>query len=731
MNSASPMTNHRRQQAAGARTRAPRAIAMPAPAVSISTWAVLGIFMLLALLFSMRVLAQQPANTQQRDLKVEKDVPIEAEDAAGKKFVIPRSYALVVGVGQYPNLETNFQLAYAEKDAESIYSVLISPEGGNFRAENVHKLVGPDATLENIRRELEEWLPSVAQPEDRVIIYFAGHGFLYQGGGYLAPYDFRMEDPSKYGYPMKSLGEVVGGKISARWKVLLTDSCHSGVIAPEDSAQLNSRLVNLSSSLFSLTASRDRERSFESPDWGGGHGVFTYYVTKGLEGLADENTDSIVTADELAEYVRRNVREATGGEQNPTADRSSFDKDMLLAYIPSNKTLGSAPAPKFGTLVFEANRDGVEVFLDGKSVGVVNKAEPLRLPGLPPGVHTVKAVKMGFEPDGPREEVVYPGQEKTVSIKILIPRRRNRAAVDKFDDGVDKYNRGYAKNYRTAAADFTEALALDPKYSQAALYLARTYNALYEQDQSRKYFEKAVEIDPDYMEARASFAGMLLDTGDLDEAIRQLNVVTQRDKSNAMAWYLQSQAYCRKEMLKESISSARKAIELTPENGEAHFWLAEGLRLNGEYPEAKQAYQSYLKLTDFNSKLAGNLNYYALGFLVGMGKKRRASQQDIWKDMRSLAWFGICDADRKLNSYGSAIEACNQALRYDSEDPYTHYVLGLSYAHQANAQNDRNLCTPAIRHFETMLEINPELEQAEFARKNVGALRKACGVAAP
>jgi uncharacterized caspase-like protein len=39
--------------------------------------------------------------------------------------------------------------------------------------------------------------------------------------------------------------------------------------------------------MFSLTASRDRERSFESADWGGGHGIFTYYVVKGLEGAAD------------------------------------------------------------------------------------------------------------------------------------------------------------------------------------------------------------------------------------------------------------------------------------------------------------------------------------------------------------------------------------------------------------------------------------------------------------
>jgi len=42
-----------------------------------------------------------------------------------------------------------------------------------------------------------------------------------------------------------------------------------------------------------------------------------------------------VTADELAEYVRRNVREATNAQQNPTSERGSFDPNMLLAYCPT------------------------------------------------------------------------------------------------------------------------------------------------------------------------------------------------------------------------------------------------------------------------------------------------------------------------------------------------------------------------------------------------------------
>ena len=43
---------------------------------------------------------------------------------------IPRGYALIVGVAGYKNLPASAQLEYSERDADSIYSVLISPKAG-------------------------------------------------------------------------------------------------------------------------------------------------------------------------------------------------------------------------------------------------------------------------------------------------------------------------------------------------------------------------------------------------------------------------------------------------------------------------------------------------------------------------------------------------------------------------------------------------------------------------
>ncbi|HEY1495921.1 MAG TPA: caspase family protein, partial [Candidatus Solibacter sp.] len=429
-----------------------------------------------------------PAKTQQRDLKVEK---LDEPTGAPKAPRIPRSYAVIVGVSKYRNLEAKLQLQFAERDAQSIFTALISPEGGNFRVENVHVLTNEKATLAALRKEIDTWLPSVAQEDDRVLIYFAGHGFMYQGKGYLAPHDFDRNRIAETGFPMDELGSVIGGKIKAKSKILLTDACHSGAITPEETESINGTLGDLNKSLFSLTASRAREQSFEDPGLKGGHGVFTYYVVEGMQGEADASGDGVVTADELAEYVHTQVREYTSNKQNPTSDKSNFDPNMFLAWVPSRAKPAAGAAPKFGGMVIESNMDGVEVFVDGKTVGVLDKGKSTSVPGLTPGEHTVQGVKMGYEPDGPRQETVYPGQDSTVRIRILIPRRRSKAALDLLQQGLREYHKGAEQDYKKAAASFESALAADPQYSQAAFYLGLTYSALFDYDKAAAAYKRA------------------------------------------------------------------------------------------------------------------------------------------------------------------------------------------------------------------------------------------------
>jgi tetratricopeptide (TPR) repeat protein len=698
-----------------------------------------------AFLATFELVAQAPQNpttpaappTDSRDLK---PVHPSGDVSPTPSGAVPQSYALVIGISHYQNLPESAQLRFPERDAQSIYTTLISAQGGEFPANHVHMLTGEQATKANIDRELETWLPSVTAPEDRVLIYFAGHGFISAGKGYLAPYDIDLKNIAGTAYSMETLGKDIGSNIRGKWKVLLTDACHSGAITPEtDPAQLNHMLLDLRQSIFSLTASRDREQSFESADWGGGHGIFTYYVVQGLDGAADTNGDGIVTADELAEYVHSNVREATGSRQNPTSERGSFDSNMVLAFNRSNAKAASLPDLKYGTMIIQSNMDDTEFWLDGQKAGVVSKAAALRLPGLTPGSHTIKAVHLGYEPDGPREEMIYPGQDSTVSVRILIPRHRSQAAVDLLDQGVEFYKKGFEVNYKKAEAKLNQAIALDPDYSEAFMYLGRVENALWADDKATAAFQRAIAIDPDYEEARVSYAGALLDQGGLDEAVRQLNAALERQPQNGTALYLLSQAYAREGDFAAGKATALRAIKANPGNGETHFWLAECERHLNEADASESEYRQYLRMTDFNSGAWGNANYYIAGFLLGVGHKHHAAEQDIWKEQQGQADVGICDCEWMQKRYDSAVSFCQKALTLLPADLWANYRLGLIYVEQANSGTQpannatantngvSDLLKAARVRFTNVVTVNPDTDEASRARQYIARIDAALG----
>jgi uncharacterized caspase-like protein len=111
--------------------------------------------------------------------------------------------------------------------------------------------------------------------------------------------------------------------------ITVADTCHSygfsGARAG-DAGQNGSNLINQYLERYAgkgeravITASDISESSFEDTRWGEGHGVFTYFLLKGLKGEADKNHDGVVTAGELFAYLRQVVPEATNGKQNPRA----------------------------------------------------------------------------------------------------------------------------------------------------------------------------------------------------------------------------------------------------------------------------------------------------------------------------------------------------------------------------------------------------------------------------
>jgi tetratricopeptide (TPR) repeat protein len=217
---------------------------------------------------------------------------------------------------------------------------------------------------------------------------------------------------------------------------------------------------------------------------------------------------------------------------------------------------------------------------------------------------------------------------------------------------------------------------------------------------------------------------MLLDRGDVDESIRHLNLVLQRQPQHSVALTMLALAYRFKELFPDSIAAARKAIAANPKSAEPHLWLGDSLRLSGKLADAPAEYQQYLKLSDFDSKLGGKLNYYVLGSLFALGRKKRVAERDIWNDYHNIAYFGLCECERRTAKLDAAIRDCQRALSFDPKDFFAHYSLGLAFMARANETQSIAELDPAQRHLETVIQLAPDITEAGYARKNIEQIQK-------
>lgn len=265
-----------------------------------------------------------------------------------------KRWAVVIGIADYRYAGKGglSKLEYADKDAQEFYNFLISDKG-RFDPASVMLLTNQKATLENIRYALFEFLKQPLR-EDFVLIYFSGHGAPdpdRQDNYYLLAYDTNPTRLAASGLPMWQFGDLLGKNVESERILILADACHSSRVGrdtnPKDIRIVPTNRVNesLSKSVLTptgskrkregratLAASRQGQISHESHKWGGGHGVFTYFLLKALSGEADKNRDGKVTLKELADYIEVSVREHTKSAQWPSAS-GRFDAALPLSFV--------------------------------------------------------------------------------------------------------------------------------------------------------------------------------------------------------------------------------------------------------------------------------------------------------------------------------------------------------------------------------------------------------------
>lgn len=176
--------------------------------------------------------------------------------------------ALIIGIDKYPNQP----LSGCVNDAKAVAGIL-NYNGDAERSVNFEVRLETDvqsrAELRNMIRSLFDY------DADMVLLYFSGHGYINETGGYIVTPDGQANDP---GISMDEI-LIYANNSDIKTKIIILDCCNAGAFGLPANLSGTSQLRK---GMIIITSSREKEVSKEK----GGNGVFTSLLLDALSGGA-------------------------------------------------------------------------------------------------------------------------------------------------------------------------------------------------------------------------------------------------------------------------------------------------------------------------------------------------------------------------------------------------------------------------------------------------------------
>lgn len=216
--------------------------------------------------------------------------------------------AIIIGIADYKNLP---RADFANDDARVFYDYAI--RGLGVKPENIKLLVDGDAGQGEIYKAFKTWLPSRVKATTDVYVYYSGHGLPATDGQslYLLP---QLADRDLIEETAIAQSKINAAIQAAKPKsvTIFLDSCYSGagrtgatLIASARPIAIKSTAQAFPAEFTVISASTAEQISSSSNELK--HGIFSYYLMKGMEGDADTNKDGKITTGEMHGYLMDNV----------------------------------------------------------------------------------------------------------------------------------------------------------------------------------------------------------------------------------------------------------------------------------------------------------------------------------------------------------------------------------------------------------------------------------------
>ena len=242
---------------------------------------------------------------------------------------------VVIGIENYQYVP---DATYAYNDAEVFREYLSETLG--FKKQRIKIATNSKATQAEMSKLLgpNGWLSrNIVKGKSDVVVYFSGHGIANSKDNNTGILPFDVDPNYAIGLPLKELYYNLS-KMGAKTVTVYLDACFTGqtrdskmliadarpIIISPNKDTIPSNITVFSASTGSQISGAIKEKE---------HGLFTYYLLKGMSGDADINKDKSIQINELSKYVSKNVKDQAainGREQTPELQG---DKDRVLVLF--------------------------------------------------------------------------------------------------------------------------------------------------------------------------------------------------------------------------------------------------------------------------------------------------------------------------------------------------------------------------------------------------------------
>jgi len=230
-------------------------------------------------------------------------------------------------------------------------------------------------------------------------------------------------------------------------------------------------------------------------------------------------------------------------------------------------------------------------------------------------------------------------------VQKLVQRYDSHFSDDKDFALISGYLAVRNSELETALADFTKALASDPRMATGYVSRGFVLNDLRQPDRAALDFEAALHIQPDYAEAHLGLAYADLQRHRPRSALMQLNAAG-KSLGKTHAWHLaRAEAYRQGQDYSHAAPEYRLALQESPNDVPTQLAYADSLYRLGDFPHALTELTAAGKLAPTNPEI------YALGAQI---YARQNDREDAHREIKLAEQYGN-DQTRILLTTGNAL----------------------------------------------------------------------------